>query len=233
MTSFNAETKQKYIDLAIGHRKADNIIQGEYWSKAGKGCCIGCLAEIGYGAHKALYDQIGVPVWLSHVADAIHEALIEGEFQTWPERFISAVPTGLSDDDFTNKVQAPFMVYLLKTTLDIFDKEASPEVYKAVIGAIKLWEHENIGSEEWDKVRFDVKCTVYTASSAAFSAARRAAWGALESAADSAALSAAKSAAYYAASSVAYYAADYAARTAVRAQQAAKLIEIMEGIESK
>lgn len=44
MKTFNARTKQKYVDKMKAHAEADEIIKGTYWS-GGKGCHVGCLVE--------------------------------------------------------------------------------------------------------------------------------------------------------------------------------------------
>ena len=179
MKTFNKSTQQKYIDRATKHRKADEIVQGLYWED-GKGCCVGCLAHVNENAHEELEKQTGVPIWLSKVADTLHEGMEEKDSKNWPERFIAAIPKNKTHDYLIKNVQAPFLVYILKSSLNNFDHEKYPDVKKAVEGSIALWERNDIESAAWSAARS-------AAESAAESAARSAAWSAAESAAVSAA----------------------------------------------
>jgi len=148
MKTFNKSTQQKYIDRATQHRKADEIIQGRYWED-GKGCAIGCLAHANENVHIELEKQTGIPEWLSRIADTIHEGLEDGEYQKWPERFIAAVPKNKTHDYLTKKVKAPFLVHVLRSSLNNFDHKKYPDVKKSVEVSIALWERDDIGSKEW------------------------------------------------------------------------------------
>ena len=220
MKTFNKSTQRKYIDRAIKHRKADEIIKGLYW-KDGKGCCVGCLAHANDEAHEALEKQTGIPEWLSWLADSLFEGLDDGEYQTFPERFITAMPKNKTPEYMEKNVKAPFIVYILEGTLKNFDHEKFPDIKKSVEGSIELWKREDIGSTDWSAARS-------AADSAADSVARSVAYSVADSVADSAARSVAYSVAASVAYSVAYLAADSAARSVAYKDYADKLIEIME-----
>ena len=174
MKTFNKQTKEKYINRAIQHREADEIVQGLYW-EGGKGCCVGCLAHTNDNAHEALEEQTGIPEWLSRIADTIHEGLPGGEYQKWPEQFISAIPKNTTHEDLERKVKAPFLVMVLKSTLDTFDHKEYPDVKAAIEGSITLWQRDDIGSEEWQE------------AAGAAEAAAEAAWAAWDAAGDASA----------------------------------------------
>jgi len=209
MKTFNKATKQKYIERAKQHREADEIVQGLYW-KDDKGCCVGCLAHENNNAHKALEKQTGIPEWLSRVADTLHEGLSDGEYQKWPEQFIEAIPVNAKERDLELKVKAPFIVFVLESTLETFDHEKFPDVKKAIDGSITLWQRDDINSDDWVAARTAASAAASDAASAAASAAARtAAWAAARAAwtaaSDAASAAwAAASAAWAAASDAAY-----------------------------
>ena len=64
--------KAFYIESIKAHRDADNFIQGEGWDGF-KGCSIGCTFE--KYDHSLHETELGLPVWLAHLQDKIHEGL--------------------------------------------------------------------------------------------------------------------------------------------------------------
>jgi len=102
-------TKQMLVKRAEGHRKADEIIQGEYWDNE-KGCTVGCLAHSPYGCHSQLATMTNIPQWVFRAADGIHESLKGNEFKDWTVTFAKALPVGRVDWD---RAQAEFNYYLL------------------------------------------------------------------------------------------------------------------------
>lgn len=148
MKTFNAQTKQKYIQRAIMHKEQDEIVQGFYWED-GKGCCVGCLAHVNDDAYAALEAQTGIPVWLSMVAETLHMRLPDGEFQKWPQRLITAMPENVTHEDLEKKVKAPFLVILLKSALKTFDHDKRPDVKDVIEQSITLWQRDDIGSDDF------------------------------------------------------------------------------------
>jgi len=148
MLSFHNDpaVKQKYLTRVRGHEAADNIIRGTGWEN-GKGCAVGCTLE-NYD-HSRYPIELGVPEWLARVEDTLFEGMSVEKSHTWPRVFLESIPVGVSDSDLDRKVKAPFLVMVLKSTLDTFDHEKFPDVKSAVDGSIALWEREDIGSDEW------------------------------------------------------------------------------------
>jgi len=164
MKTFNKPTQRKYIDRAIKHRKADEIVQGIYWED-GKGCAVGCLAHANESAHEALEEQTGIPEWLIRLADTIFEGLEVGEYQKWPERFVTAMPKNKTHEYMELKVKAPFLVYVWESTLKNFDHKKYPDVKKAVDWSIVLWKRDDIGSDDWnaaENAAWNAACKKYS-----------------------------------------------------------------------
>jgi hypothetical protein len=83
--------KEKYLARVRAHRAADNLVRGVGW-KDGKGCAIGCTLE-SYD-HERYPIELGIPVKLARLEDAIFEGLPDDEAMEWPERFLSAIRPG-------------------------------------------------------------------------------------------------------------------------------------------
>ena len=90
MLTLTEETKRIYLDRLAAHRAADEIIQGQGWDGS-KGCAIGCTLNA-YD-HEAYERELGVPMVLAHLIDAIHEGLPLSAAKDWPARVLAAVPT--------------------------------------------------------------------------------------------------------------------------------------------
>lgn len=149
------ETAQLLIKRAVKHRKADEIVQGKYWQD-GKGCCVGCLAEVDDGAHKHLAQMTDLPEWIFHAADAIHEELPSGEYQKWPERLARALAKVRKWDD----VRAT-KAYRVMICTEVLLHE-------------KLWEGESYG----DAVSKSIRAVRDAQTAEELEAAAEAAWAA-------------------------------------------------------
>lgn len=114
------EIKDKYLARVRAHRLADEIVQRIGWD--GRcGCAVGCTLDM--YSHARYPVELGIPVVLAHLEDAIHEALPHHAMLAWPERFLAAIEPGadlapvwprwarraLADDDhgIANFVSAP------------------------------------------------------------------------------------------------------------------------------
>jgi hypothetical protein len=184
--------KDKYIARVAAHRAADNLIRGSGWD-GHKGCAVGCTLE-DYN-HAKYETELGIPEWLARVEDNIFEGAEQEYAMDWPGKFLAAIRPGAD----LESVKAPFLIFVLESTLGNFDHQAFPDCKEAIDGVIALWrlpEAERTESAAW------------SAAVSARSAAESAAWSAAESA-RSAAGSAARSAAWSAARS-----AESAARSA-------------------
>jgi hypothetical protein len=195
--------KKKYLARVRAHRKADEIVKGQFWEK-GKGCAIGCT--IHSSIHSDYETELGIPEWVAHVEDVIFEGLPNKRAKLWPEEFLSAIPVGAD----LNGVNSPFIVFVLRSTLDKFDHDKFPKVKTCVGAVIELYETKVV-----DLAKF------HSMAAASAAAASWAAWAAAKSAGEAgawAAKSAASAAAWaaWAAAKSAGEAAAWAARAAAK-----------------
>ena len=159
---------------------------------------------------KVLANKTDAPEWVYHLAYALFEGLEIEEAKKFPLKFVSAMPVGLSSQEWDEKVKAPFLIYVLEQALETLDHDKSPDAKNAINQCIELWKRDDINSESF----------VWAALAAA-RAARTA-----ESALD------ARTArvAVWAAARVAARDADWADDWAAYKNQADKLLEIMEEV---
>ena len=171
MLSFHNEqaVKDKYVNRVIFHQEADNLIRGIGWT-GGKGCAVGCTLE-NYD-HTQYPVELGIPEWLAQLEDGLFEGMTEDKSKTWPQKFLESIPLGIGERDFEIKVKAPFLVFILRETLNTFDNEKYEAVTAAVNGAITLWQRNDIGSRKWNEA------AARAAKAAAWAAARAAIWAA-------------------------------------------------------
>ena len=233
MQSFhnNAAIKHKYLARVIAHQKADNLIRGIGW-KNGKGCAVGCTLE-SYD-HKSYETELGIPEWLARLEDGFFERMSLDKSKTWPEKFLEAIPIGVDLD----KIIAPFLIMVLKSTLDTFDHQRFPDVKKYIDQVISLLESGEFNLKPSpEQARAATEAAALAAAwaaalAAAWAAAEAAAWAATEAAALAAAWAAAKAAAWAAAEAAADAATRAAADAAARAKQydyfADELITLLE-----
>jgi hypothetical protein len=95
----DAKIKREYLSRIRAHRKADDIISGQYWEMHGermKGCAVGCTLHS--SNHAAYETELGIPRVLARIEDRLFEGLWStGNRETakeWPLRFLSAARTG-------------------------------------------------------------------------------------------------------------------------------------------
>ena len=178
MLSFHndIEIKRKYVARTEAHRKADEIIRGTGW-KNGRGCAVGCTLEA-YD-HTRYSIELGIPEWLARVEDTLFEGMsIEGA-TLWPSEFLLAVPVGITENQFTHNVKAPFLVMVLESALATFDHAANPRCADAMRGSIALWKRDDIGSTAFaEEARSAARSAAWSAEAAeaAWSAARSASY---------------------------------------------------------
>src|SRR5262245_36437505 len=87
--------KSKYLSRLREHRRLDHLVQGTGWEKNGsgpKGCAVGCTLE--KYDHARYPIELGIPVELAHLEDAIFEGLPKKEAMAWPSAFLNAIPVG-------------------------------------------------------------------------------------------------------------------------------------------
>jgi hypothetical protein len=101
IVAFGGDAKRKEDALALveAHKKADMIVQGQYWethydngrTQIG-GCAVGCLT---HGEnHGDFRDLYGIPTELAMQADNLFEALDSETAKSFPVEFIRAIPVG-------------------------------------------------------------------------------------------------------------------------------------------
>lgn len=129
----NPSLKEKYLTRVRYHQAADNLIRGTGWDN-GKGCAIGCTLE-DYN-HAKYESELGIPEWLARVEDTLFEGMSEKKSRTWPEVFLSAIKVG----DDLERIKGPFLVMVLKSTLNTFDHDSHPDVVKVINRVVSLWE---------------------------------------------------------------------------------------------
>jgi len=182
--------KAKYLSRVIAHQNTDNLVRGIGWED-GKGCAVGCTLE-NYD-HSRYPIELGIPEWLARLEDTLFEGMSLDKSKTWPEKFLAAIPVGITEEQLEKQIKAPFMIAVLESTLVTLDHAKYPDVKAAVEGSIALWKRDDIGSDDWK-----------AAASATWAAASAATWAAA-SAATRAAASAATWAATWAAARAASY----------------------------
>jgi hypothetical protein len=102
----DAVIKAKYLARIAGHAEADEIVKGLYWEH-GKGCAVGCTVHS--GDHAAYEAELGLPVWLARLEDAMFERLPNGEAKAFPLRFLTAIPVGAD----VSGVRDQFLAWLM------------------------------------------------------------------------------------------------------------------------
>ena len=139
MLSFHGkqEIKDKYIDRVLAHQKADRIIQKTGWDGE-KGCAVGCTLENYDSAQYPI--ELGVPIWLANLEDAIFEGLSKEEALEWPAKFLQAISVGIKEEKF-EQLRHKLAIKRQERNLKLQEesRKLNPEEYKlAVINAIKL-----------------------------------------------------------------------------------------------
>ena len=162
--------KAKYLARVRAHREADRLIQGTGW-EGGKGCAVGCTLE---AYDHALYEtELGIPVALAHLEDAVFEGLDASTAQYWPERFLSAIEPGAD----LSQVGDQFVLWLLSGA----DSPIAEWTGSAPIQAVaNLYRRRLDGDEpteaEWNASWAASWAAAMNASWAAAAAARAAPW---------------------------------------------------------
>lgn len=187
------KTHAEYMERIEAHMAADNFVRGKTWDGS-KGCAIGCTFQ--YYDHARAAQETNVPEWLWRLEDTLFEGMSEEKSRTWPREFFKRVNFETPENQWRNKILAPFIVVVLNSALETFDNSAFPDVKAAVDGSIALWQRDDIGSGDWEKAAAEAARAARAAEAkrtaaraawapwAAWAAARaaRAAWAAAEAA---------------------------------------------------
>ena len=89
MVSFTSRAKRKYVQRVLQHQATDTLIKGTGWEH-GKGCAVGCTLHAYDHARYPL--ELGVPIELAYLEDAIFEGLSPQDARQWPVQFLRAIP---------------------------------------------------------------------------------------------------------------------------------------------
>jgi hypothetical protein len=222
------------------HISADELIRGTGF-KNGRGCAVGCTLD-SYD-HSRYPIELGIPLWIAFLEDRLFENMSEEKSKTFPLLFLKSIPTGVDLD----QVKAPFLIFVLESTLAHFDHEKFPDCKEEIDRVIDLYKScetdlEKFKAAAWrtasdadDAYDADAAYDAYDADAAyaAYNAASYAARAASYS--DAAAYAASYSDAAYAASYYAYAAyAPYNAAVGVIQYDkfADKLIELIKDLKT-
>ena len=230
----NQSEKDEILAQLAAHRKADELIKGQYWED-GKGCAVGCT--IHSGNHIEYEERFGIPVMLARLEDCIFEGLPNDKAKNWPERFMSAIEPGqdlslvgwkflhwlLTDEMVNPGINHEAVRDTVQQCADIMKSLAGGDV--GTESAESAWRAAERAADsaaecaaecaEWSarSAAKSAKSAKSASESAAWSASESAAWSASESArsASESARSAAESAAWSASESAAWSASESAA----------------------
>ncbi len=209
------EIKDATVARMVGHIEADELVRGLGFEN-GRGCAVGCT--LNKYEHKAFETELGIPEWVAHLNDTLHENTSDDVWPTLQLRFLRAVEPGMSFDGLDFKIKSFIQARNIERVqgLDI-SETLKAEVIKSIQTVKVLCDEFSEDDELWS-----------AAESAAWSAAESAARSA-ESAAESAARSA-ESAAESAESAEwsAAWSAESAARSAESAAESAEYDAIAE-----
>lgn len=154
--------KAHYLARVDAHRVADDLRRG-MMGQGGKGCAIWCTLDA--YEHDRYPIELGIPEWLAYVEDRLFEGMSHRRAMAWPRDFLSAIEPGAD----LKRVQGPFLVHVLRSTLKTFDHEQAPAVVAAVEGSIALWQRTDCGSVEWEQARRAARRAARDAADAALS----------------------------------------------------------------
>lgn len=150
-------SKEEFVAEMRAHQEADRLMKGTYWKEdLNKGCAVGCaihsIAKIKHlqlnkSEHSNYETHLGIPEWLARVEDTIFEGLPDERSKSWPLEFSEAINSGADLD----KIKAPFLVMVLKSTLSTFDHDQYPDVKNCIDGSIALWQRDDLYSDSWHK----------------------------------------------------------------------------------
>ncbi len=176
--------KAKYLDRLHWHRLADEIVQGTGFDGR-RGCGVGCTLD-SYD-HSRYPAELGIPLSLAFLEDAIHEGLPDPDFKDWPSLFLASIPVGAD----LALVEYRFKIWLLTCPQLGLESNALPDGKAAIGTVVALLERMVLNdpptADQWSAARSAAE-SAESAESAARSAAESA------ESAESAARSAAESA---------------------------------------
>jgi hypothetical protein len=218
------EIKKKYLARVDRHRRADQIVKGQYWED-GKGCAVGCTL---HSSNHASYEtELGIPRILARLEDGIFEGLPNDEAMLWPGQFLEAIPVGARLDG----IWPQFGLFLLSDPQDgLIVRVKSDEAKKSIQGTIELYQRwiagEKPSATEW-REKVSSAWEAWRAARGRYWSARAAAAAAAAAEAEAAEAAEAAAAEAAAAAAAARWSIYYQAREQARSRQAKKLLELL------
>jgi hypothetical protein len=100
---------------------------------------------------QSFHNDLNLPEWLTNLKNKLSEGMSKSKSKTFSQEFLESIPTGITEQEFTIKVKAPFLVYVLQDTLKALDHSKYVDATKAVNGSISLWQRNDVGSDDWVK----------------------------------------------------------------------------------
>ena len=92
----------------------------------------------------------GLPKWLTNLEDILLDTISEGRAVIWLSEYVTAIPVGISEEDLTLRVKAPFLLIVMESALSSFDNGKYPDCAKAIQTSMALWKRDDIGSKDWE-----------------------------------------------------------------------------------
>jgi len=135
--------KDKDVNRVRKHMKLDNIIQGTGWNGK-RGCAIGCIFE-DYN-HRRAPVEIGMPIWLAMVVDALHEGQDIEDAKKWPLKVLEAIKPGMD----LEKVKAPLMIYTLELALPALKLVKYPDTLTTITDVIEYFRDNKTGPYSYE-----------------------------------------------------------------------------------
>lgn len=156
------DIKENILVVLATHRKADELIKGEYWAN-NKGCAVGCTVK---GKDHSLYESMfGIPQILAYLEDTIFEGLPNELSQRWPERFMFAITPGQD----LSLIGWKFLYWLLT------DKDVNPGINDPLVcDSVRLCAEVVLAASEDRPIDVNAAKNAWSAAKSAGNAAKRA-----------------------------------------------------------
>jgi hypothetical protein len=185
--------KRKYLSRIRAHRKADDIISGQYWEMHGermKGCAVGCTLHS--SNHAAYETELGIPRVLARLEDRLFEGLWStgnrDAAKAWPQQFLSAAKPGADLSMVWPRFAHWLLVDETHGVLRHAKREKSKESIRRVAALYARWiVGDKPTHNEWAAAAYAAAAAAaYAAAYAAAADAAAAAYAAAAAAADAA-----------------------------------------------
>jgi len=172
----NQKLKEKYVKRVQKHYDLDEIIQGIYWEN-GKGGAVGCTVEV--SNYYKYETELGIPVQIAILEDAIFEELKNSKAKEFPLRFIKAVTVGSDLSQVIPKLviwQFEDKKYGLKHLKEVKDDKEVLQICQYVTDAYRSkLNGDKVTEEEWE-VLYQRADKIYKARAGAMFMAGAWAW---------------------------------------------------------